>query len=65
MYTGILHRLQIFRAHSLYKVIDQAKESNINLMYSYVSIRLVHVIFVRLCGSREILFYILYIYTQR
>lgn len=38
MYTDILHRLQIFRAHSLYKVLPliKQKETNINLMYSYV-----------------------------
>lgn len=38
MYTDILHRLQIFRAHSLYKVLPliKQKETNINRMYSYV-----------------------------
>lgn len=38
MYTDILHRLQILRAHSLYKVLAliKQKESNRNLMYSYV-----------------------------
>ncbi len=62
MYTDVLHRLQTLRAHSLYKVLAliKQKESNRNLMYSYVRDTC---FFVRLCGSREL--YILYIYTQR
>lgn len=54
-----------YSEHSLYKVVDQAKESNINLMCSYVSIHVWCMLFLCACVVQgRFILHSLYLHTE-